>query len=344
MTPTHIGTWGQTLIEALRKQGISDQQIVGNTGIDIRLLNTEEPRIRFDELALLFERAEDLTHDDLVGFKHGQGSDYSRGGLIAYTGTSSPTVRTLLCNLARYQRISGDAIQIDVSKLDSEGVIEWHFQVAHSVARRQYVEFGGTGLVDVIRRLTNRRVTPRKVEFRHHRKTNTKQLGMFFECPVEFGCDQNRITFKLSDLDLPLRSADGNLYKLLKKFADDALKEMPSKKASIVVSVEQCIAADPTGSQAEVANALGMSTRTLARRLTAEDTTFYGVVEGYREAMAKKMLTDTDMQATEVAFALGYADASTFSSAFKRWVGQSPTQYRVLTDRPLASKMRQADF
>ncbi len=336
MTVTHTGTWGQTLVEALRKEGISDQQIVGNTGISIRSLEGDTPRIKFDHLAQLFERAEELTNDDLIGFKHGQGSDYSRGGLIAYTGTSSPTVRTLLHNLARYQRISSDAIDINVDRLDETGVVEWHFEVPRNVVRRQYIEFGGTGIIDIIRRLTNREIRPHKVEFRHYRKTNTKPLRMFFGCPVAFGSDENRITFKVDDLDLPLRSADGNLYRLLRKFAEDELKRQRAKKPSIIISVEECIAAGPTKTHADVAAELGMSARTLARRLTAEKTTFFSVVEGYREAMAKRMIADTEMQFTEVAFVLGYADASTFSTAFKRWVGRTPSQYRAQNSKVLA--------
>ena len=217
MIPTHTGIWGQTLVEALRKQGFSDQRIVGNTGINIRSLEGEEPRVHFNDLALLFERAEELTSDDLIGLHQGQVNDYRRGGLIAYTGTSSPTVRTLLHNLARYQRVRSDVVHISVDNLDSDGALEWHFRVPRGVVRRQYVEFGGAGLISVIRRLTNLRVTPRKVEFRHLRKTNTGPVTAFFGCSVEFGSDVNRIVFKVKDLDLPLRTADEHLYKMLRK-------------------------------------------------------------------------------------------------------------------------------
>ncbi|MEP1355395.1 MAG: AraC family transcriptional regulator [Tateyamaria sp.] len=328
MAPRHTGIWAQTLVEALRKRGISDQTIVGNAGINLRALEGDEPKIRFDDLALLFERAEEVTGDDLIGFNHAQGSDYRRGGLIAYTGISSPTVRTLLHNLARYQRISSDAIEISTNNLDEEGLIEWHFQVQRGVTRRQYVEFGGTGIVDIIRRLTNRRVTPLKVEFRHFRKANLKPIAQFFGCTVEYGSDENRIKLKQTDLDLPLRSADGQLYNLLRKFSEEALKKLSRDKPSIVVDVEERVAANPGKSQEDVAKELGMSTRTLSRRLTEAGTTYFGVVEAYREAMAKSMLTGTDMQFTEVAYVLGYADASTFSTAFKRWVGKTPSQYR----------------
>ena len=328
MAPKHTGIWAQTLVEALRKQGISDQAIVGNTGINLRDLEGDEPKSGFDDLALLFERAGEVTGDNLIGFHHGQGLDYRRGGLITYTGVSSPTVRTCLHNLARYQRISSDAIELSTANLDDLGRVEWHFKVPRSVVRRQYVEFGGTGVLDIIRRLTNRRVTPEKVEFRHFRKTNLKPISQFFGSPVEYGSDENRITLKQADLDLPLRSADSHLYTLLRKFSEEALQKLKHDKPSIVVALEERVAANPGKSQDDVAKELGMSTRTLSRRLTEAGTTYFGVVEAYREAMAKSMLVGTDMQFTEVAYVLGYADASTFSTAFKRWAGKTPSQYR----------------
>ncbi|MEP1201952.1 AraC family transcriptional regulator [Tateyamaria sp.] len=328
MKPKHTGIWGQTLIESLRKQGISDHQIVGNTGINIRALEGEKPKIEFEHLAAFFERAAELTGDDLIGFKHGQGRNFRLGGLIAYTGASSPTVRTLLHNLARYQRTASDAIKINASRLNEEGIVEWHFLVERSIVRRQYVEFDGAGILDIIRRLTNRHVTPLRVEFRHFRSTNLKPISKFFGCPVDFGRDENRITMKLADLDLPLKSADDHLYKMLRQFSEEALSKLGRNKSSIETMVDQCISADPTKSQADVAKEMGMSARTLARRLTDAGTTFFSIVETHREAMAKSMLADTDMQFTEVAYVLGYNDPSTFSTAFKRWVGATPTQYR----------------
>ena len=328
MTVLHTGIWGQTLVTALRKHGVPSAAIAGNTGIILSALNGDDPKISFDKLALLFERAAELTSDDLIGFKHGQNRDFRLGGLFSYTGMSSPTVGSLFHNLARFQRLRGNAVEINVSRLDTEGISEWHYQVQRGVSRRQYLEFDGTGIIDLIRGLTNRRVTPEKVEFRHFRNKNTKPIEKFFGCSVVFGSDENRITLKTTDLDLPLNTADDLLYQLLRKYSEEALPDPANNKSSLLVALEHCIAAKPTATQAEVAASLGLSPRTLARRLTDAGTTFSSVVETYREAMAKSMLTNADLQLTEIAYVLGYADLSSFSTAFKRWVGITPSQYR----------------
>lgn len=324
----HIGNWGQTLLESLRKDGFSSQAIVGNTGVDIRKLEGTEPKISFEHLALFFERAAEITGNDLIGFEHGLNSDYRRGGLISYTGASSPCVRTLLNNLARFQRVTGDVLRIDASSLDTNGEVLWHFHAPQIIIRSQYVEFSSSLVLGILRRLTNRRVTPLSLEFRHFRKSNIDKMRQYYGCDITFGAKENLIKFKLLDLDLPLQSADEHLHELLKRVSQEALSKLDHRTPSLATSVEECIARTSGMAQTDVAKALGMSPRTLARRLTEEGTSYVRILEGYRRSMAKKMLTDTDFQLTEIAYVLGYSDPSTFSTAFKRWTTQTPSQYR----------------
>ncbi len=328
MTYLHTGIFGKTLVEDLQGKGFSRSEIVGNTGIDISLLNGEEPKVPFDSLALLFERAAELTGDDLLGFRHAQNSDYRRLGLIAFTGVSSPNVRSLLHTLSRYQRINSDVLLMDSSQLGNEGILQWHYQVPRRVVRQQFVEFNATGLVHVLRRLTGRELVPLDLGFRHFRGSNLQPLVQYFGRTPELGSAENRLQFRLEDLDLPLQTSDHLLNRMLTKFSEDALAQLAESKPSLANSVEEIIAQSPTKTQAEVARDLGMSARSLSRRLAEADTSFFKVVEGYREAVAKNMLRESDFQLTEIAFVLGYSDLSTFSTAFRRWAGSTPTEYR----------------
>ncbi len=81
-----------------------------------------------------------------------------------------------------------------------------------------------------------------------------------------------------------------------------------------------------------------MSARTLARRLTDEGTSFAAVVANLRKALARDYLLNSTLPLTEIAYLLGYSDASTFSTAFRRWYGQPPSDFREqpATEAPLA--------
>ena len=79
---------------------------------------------------------------------------------------------------------------------------------------------------------------------------------------------------------------------------------------------------------ADVASMVGMSTRRLQRALEREDTSFRRVLNDTREQLARHYLTSTDMTGAEISFLLGYDDPNSFFRAFRRWVGQTPEEFR----------------
>lgn len=72
-----------------------------------------------------------------------------------------------------------------------------------------------------------------------------------------------------------------------------------------------------------------MSGRTLQRRLEAEGTSFSEVLDRVRADLARSYVKDADLPLAEVAYRLGFSDFSTFSRAFKRWMGKAPGAYRL---------------
>lgn len=80
---------------------------------------------------------------------------------------------------------------------------------------------------------------------------------------------------------------------------------------------------------------LGLSPRSLQRRLAEIGTTYEELVDGWRRGKAKAMLSSPASRTDEVAACLGYADASHFIRAFRRWEGLSPTEFRRETARAI---------
>ena len=78
----------------------------------------------------------------------------------------------------------------------------------------------------------------------------------------------------------------------------------------------------------EIARKLGVSQRTLARRLSSEGLTFAGVLQRLKSELAKRHLADETLSISEIAWLLGYQDVSAFTHAFKRWTGRAPTAIR----------------
>ncbi len=340
--PKHSAIWGQIIVGELKKTGLSERDIRKEFGITRSQLEDPDARWSFDKTAWLFEKASALTGDDLVGYRLAQSPDLVRkAGLLAYVGVSAPTVGGYLRNITRFQRVIGDASKTAMEEGPETTRLTWHYDVPASIPTGQYAEFGAVGTVFALRDYSNRQIRPTHVRFAHQRLTGTEALDRFFGCNVLFGAAENSIAFKAADMDVPLLTADDNLQRTLSVICENTLARMPQTPNSVARVVERQITARlaaGTAQQDAIAAELGMSARTLARRLTDEGTSFAAVVANLRKALARDYLLNSTLPLTEIAYLLGYSDASTFSTAFRRWYGQPPSDFREqpATEAPLA--------
>ncbi|PCH68385.1 MAG: hypothetical protein COC12_10090 [Rhodobacteraceae bacterium] len=330
--PTHGAVYAKTLAQDLLDRGFTEQQIYRDHGLTKEMLEPEHPVVEFDRIAAFYENAAQIANNDLLGFTCGQKRLTRRAGLIYFIGVSSPTVMDLLKNLERYRRVFSDAIEIDCDRLPVDGTLTWHFRVPESVRRRQFVEFAAAGLMNFLYNAANRRIYPEQVTFCHARNENIAAFEKYFGCKVHFGSRENSIKFKAADLDLPLATADSELYKVLRNCCEHALEiKAHDNTPTLVVDVERLISDRLSLGEAtleDVARALGMSPRTLSRRLSGDGTTFFKVLEELRKSLALSYLRDSSLVLAEIAFLLGYSGLSSFSDAFKRWTGKTPGVFR----------------
>ena len=134
-------------------------------------------------------------------------------------------------------------------------------------------------------------------------------------------------------LDLPVRGADPHLLALVTGHAEAALAKAGQRAARRPAGrVERVVLeALPRGTPTlgAVAEALGIGERTLARRLAGEGASFRRIVDELRRDMATGYLADPELSLAQIAYLLGYAEQSAFTSAFRRWTGRSPRRFRV---------------
>jgi AraC-like DNA-binding protein len=126
-------------------------------------------------------------------------------------------------------------------------------------------------------------------------------------------------------------SGDPFLNQLLIKYCEEALAYRKTSQRSFAPTVENVIALlMPHGKAqaAEVARKLGLSQKTLARRLWSEGLRFASVRQRLRCDLAKRHLADKGLSISEIAWLLGYRDVGAFTNAFKRWTGKAPRTFR----------------
>ncbi|MGK0361464.1 MAG: AraC-like DNA-binding protein [Bradymonadia bacterium] len=167
----------------------------------------------------------------------------------------------------------------------------------------------------------------REVTFRHARPRDTSAHDAFFGCPVRFNADADTVRFSAEDMTRA--PADANPA-MAAWFANELDQRVAAQQIDIAAQVERRLLhrlASGTPSVADVAQDLGMSPRTLRRRLSDAGTGFAVVLDGLRQREAAHLLRCGRSSVGEVSWMLGFSDASAFTRACRRWFGVSPRAY-----------------
>jgi AraC-like DNA-binding protein len=189
-----------------------------------------------------------------------------------------------------------------------------------------------TGLVRACRELTGRHLSPLRVQLAHHRHGDWSELTTWFGCEIEFDAGVDQTTFPGAIKDLALVGSDPYLNNLLIASCEEALAQRATRSGNLRSDIENAIAPLlPHGkvSVAEISRRLGLSQRTLARRLAAEGLTFGKILDEMRADLAQRHVRDSGYSISQIAWLLGYQEASAFTHAFKRWTGRTPRAMRA---------------
>ncbi|MCA0871474.1 AraC family transcriptional regulator [Seohaeicola saemankumensis] len=326
-----MATWVKPLCAYLEDHNIDPAPLLRRARISPRMIDGEDARIPFDQLAALFELSAIAIDDDSFGFHFGQTLATQDAGMIGYVGLSAPSFYDAVLNLEQYRRVYSDAVEVDTGSLAEKGEMAWDFRVPVSVIRRQFQEFSVTNLIHSFRDMTRSELRIRHVAFPHLRKTVSSEYRSFFGGTVEFGAPHGLIRFRLHDLHLSVRTADSRLHAILQDHCRAVMANREAETQALVHKVERLIMDRLSSDRARldiVAAELGMSNRTLTRRLRNENTTFNAIVDSVRQDLAKSYLSDSAISLTEIAYLLGYSEVSAFNHAYKRWTGSSPSSLR----------------
>lgn len=185
-------------------------------------------------------------------------------------------------------------------------------------------------ILELGRRGTGQPLTAQFVEFSHS-MGDVKALEAYFGCRIRIGAKCNRLTLHRRDLDRPFVSYNEELLEILTPVLDRSLDEQQHSR-SISEMVKWIMKRSLTGGRPAiqaVAKELGMSDRTLQRRLTDENTSFMRLLTQTRHEQAREYLADPSLDIKEVACLIGYEDQNSFYRAFRLWEGNTPSNWRT---------------
>jgi AraC-like DNA-binding protein len=161
----------------------------------------------------------------------------------------------------------------------------------------------------------------------HHRSRLPAEFRSLFGPNVAFACEADEIVYPGALAQTRCVNADRYLNALLERYCEEAIAQRRKASSTWQLKVENAVGPLLPHGRAEIgtiAGELGVSRRTLARRLASEGLTFRKVLDRLRFDLAKRYIRERDLPISEIAWLLGYREASTFNHAFKRWTGKTP--------------------
>ena len=332
-TPTIDAIWARRVCEKLQADGISVEEILTRAGIKPNLLVLKGARIAFRQHARLLQLVAETTGNTCFGLEFAaRHMDPRDNGLLAYAALSSRTFGEALMVATRYVHVLNEAVEPRVIPWSRGLLLIFHFLESRASDLQQAVEFGIANLVRTSRFLTGTALQPVQVTFLHTRRQDVQRFEEFFGCSVRFGERRNSVTFSQDNLALPLGTTDERLHGILIDYCNEVLARRANCSPDLRQMVEKSITTLlPQGEVRlqRVAPALGMSVRTLGRRLAASGITFAQILDGLRHDLAVRYLQDPDIPLSQVAFLLGYSEVSGFVHAFRRWTGSTPGAWRA---------------
>lgn len=329
--PSAGGAISRLVCARLREAKFPLTPLLAKAGLTGEQIDDPAARLKASSQVKFLALAAAALQDDRLGIHLSRDFDLRRTGLFYYVLASSENMSDALQRAERYGRIVNEGISLRCSTA-REVVIKLDYVGVERRLDRHQIEFWLVSLVRLCRQLTNRRLVPSRVTLAHHRKKTPAELRSLLGCEVEFGANVDEIVFPAAVKLLPIGSADNHLNELLIKYCEEALAHRGPQGTTLRSNVERVIATLlPHGKAraAEVARRLGMSTRTLTRRLASEGLTFSAVLEEQKIDLAQHYLRDGDLPVSQIGWLLGYREISAFTHAFKRWTGQTPKQLRT---------------
>jgi AraC-like DNA-binding protein len=319
------------LLEAIGAAGADPDDVLQALQLDRSIFAKSDGFMPCAVFARILEEAARVTGDACFGLHFGERFNPKNIGPLSYVVLNSPTVAAGDENAARYLKLYNQAATVSRTIEGERAYLQYVLSGLEAIeARRQQNEYSMAIRLNTIRMMVGSQWTPLEVQFAHPEPAQMTEHLRVFGAPVLFGYLSNNFVIEREFLDRQVPAADQRLYRIIKRYLERILEEMPPEHG-VLPSVRRAIAEsmrDGEPNLARVAKKMAMSPRTLQRQMKEHDVEFKGLVDDTRRRFAMGYLRDRRNTLTEIAFLLGYSEASAFTRAFKRWTGATPLAYR----------------
>ena len=324
----------KAVVQAASALGADGEALLRDAGIDPQLLRNPSERIPLANYMTLYRLALERTGNPDLGLYVGH--------IIYFSGINLQLYMTTICrNLKEYYnvipsttRLRGDTGRVLVRPRGDHIRMEWHPLDEQTGSWRPLADETLKSAAEIVNAICALPVPVLGAEFSYPAPEDTRALKQAFGPNLRFGCELSCILFARETVHYPLVDLGfepgGDFWagpRLLFEEPDGADPFLRDTRAAMRRAL-------PVGGLTidSLAAELGVSRRTLQRRLSALGSSFKQLLQDVREELSLRYLDDPRLAITEIALLLGYSDQASFSNAFRAWRGCSPSEHRLNQD------------
>ncbi len=327
---TTLACWYTALVAALNANGHDGEQLLKEVELNPADLTNPEARFPMAKTRFLWQKAVELTGDPCFGLTVSGHINHASYHALGYSVLASSTLKEVFERIVCYFHIVTNGAELKFTE-EAE-----YFCFAIDVPPHglqpasEALDAFLSSIIRSCRLLTDRNFAPQKVYLKHSKPEGTDGFERFFKAPITYNAEGYILFLDKSRLLARLPTANAELARCNDQIASEYLARHECDKAAYKVK-QALIHMLPLGepSQEAIAKALNMSLRTLQRKLSRENTTYIEILDTTRRALALSYVGQSNTRFSEITFLLGFCDSSSFSRAFKRWTGLSPSQHRT---------------
>lgn len=321
------------------EQGVAPNDILAGTGLAPRLLSEPAQWLTPEQELLLYTRIANLNVDPSLGIRVGQRLNLPNYGVLgcalmaAYNLTESLELLTEFAPLVSWASHS----QVSVETYNGQACTCLTIFPTAADPRARVLEIDSTfaSLKVLLDELMGEPVPFTLVDM--DRQSSHDELAAhrsLIDCPIRTGRPRNALLIRQEVLVRPLPHPQPQFRSLFRDLCSQSTSALTEKRGLVAavrgrLKVESGVA--PTLEL--VAQQFNLSSRTLRRQLRAAGVSFQSLLDESRYREARRYLESTDLTVEAIARRLGYADARSFRTAFRRWSGQTPADYRKRGNR-----------
>lgn len=277
----------------------------------------------------LWTAADEHFDDPATGLRFGAGGIVGGHGIAGIVALHAPDLRRALASLARYKRLTCPE-RVDVETACGEVFVRYRWLQATGAVPRMLVDMVLASLAELARVGTGGRVRPIRIELAR-RPGHDDILRGHFGCPLTFGAAQDAMVFEPAALDVPFVTADAAAFAHVLDGMEQRLGDgqgFPAFLGDVRIAIARQLSAGAKPGVAAIARRLGLSTRTLQRRLDESQTSFGQQLADVRRLTAGRLLAATNLDTVAIAMLLGFVEPNSFARAFRGWERTTPSRWR----------------